>query len=362
MKGTTSCLRRVCCLVLLVFLVAPLSALAQTPYYKGKTISFIVPAVPGGGTDIAARWIAPWLTKYVPGNPVVNVINMPGASGMIGPNHVYNLAKKDGCAMLVGSGAQSLLSLLQLKGVEYDIAKMPVVLASAQQYVYYIKGDLIKDFKDIFDKELVIFGHQPAGTGTTTKFLLMKELLGFKTQKLILAYQSSGDAWRAYVAGEINTAGITNSGYEASVKPLVKKGEVKVLFQTGVLDGAGNVVRAFPLEDVPTIYERYVEVHGKPPAGKIWDSLKAIMGATVMFNNMFSFAPGVPNEYVNIVADASEKIAKDPKFIADSNAKLKIKFAAGEPLRKVFEKNIVNVDPEAMKWVRSWIREKYKVE
>ncbi len=85
-------------------------------YFKGKTIEIVVPMAAGGGADIGARFLSNWLPKFIPGNPLVIVVNMPGANGMLGSNHVYNVAKKDGTTMLNTSGAVNLISLLQLKG------------------------------------------------------------------------------------------------------------------------------------------------------------------------------------------------------------------------------------------------------
>ncbi|MDI7259134.1 MAG: hypothetical protein QME90_04335 [Thermodesulfobacteriota bacterium] len=156
-------------LFLLFFLcipmAVPIASWAQTSipenYYKGKSIEIIVPSVAGGGVDIFARFMSDWLTKYIPGNPVTLVRNMPGAVGMIGCNYVYNIAKKDGLTLLAGDAGSNLSSLLQLKGVEYDLNKMPLVLSGPSGQLYYIKADLIKNFKDIFEKEIIIYGARP---------------------------------------------------------------------------------------------------------------------------------------------------------------------------------------------------------
>ena len=55
------------------------SAIAQTPYYQGKTIRLIQGREPGGSGDTRVKLVAPYLKKYIPGNPVIVVKNMPGA-------------------------------------------------------------------------------------------------------------------------------------------------------------------------------------------------------------------------------------------------------------------------------------------
>ena len=68
-----------------VFLLQTVVSLshAQEPYYKGKTIRFLVNFSAGGPTDIFGRLIARYFPKYVAGNPSVTVQNMAGAGGII---------------------------------------------------------------------------------------------------------------------------------------------------------------------------------------------------------------------------------------------------------------------------------------
>lgn len=52
--------------------------------YPEKPISMIVAYAPGGGTDLTARVIAPFIEKYLGGGAKVVVVNRPGAGGEIG--------------------------------------------------------------------------------------------------------------------------------------------------------------------------------------------------------------------------------------------------------------------------------------
>jgi tripartite-type tricarboxylate transporter receptor subunit TctC len=60
---------------------APGSAQAA---YPDQPINMIVAYAPGGGTDIAARVMIPFIEKYLGEGAKINVINRPGASGDIG--------------------------------------------------------------------------------------------------------------------------------------------------------------------------------------------------------------------------------------------------------------------------------------
>ncbi len=68
--------------LVLPVIVATLSGLAMAQAPSGKGITLIVPTTPGTGSDIAARLLAPGLSKAL-GRPVI-VENKTGASGTIG--------------------------------------------------------------------------------------------------------------------------------------------------------------------------------------------------------------------------------------------------------------------------------------
>jgi hypothetical protein len=178
-----------------------------------------------------------------------------------------------------------------------------------------------------------------------------------------LAYAGAGDARRAFLSGELNTSSDTTAAYASQVLPMEKKGEIKMLWQSGTLDEMGNVIRVDPpFGHIPSVYERYVEVYGKPPSGKVWEAFKTILVACVVFEKSIAFPPGTPPEIVSIVSDASEKIVKDPQFIASADVKLQSTFTAGASMRKVFDRNMIRANPEAINWLRTWLREKWGVE
>src|SRR6059058_2529779 len=65
-------------------------------FYKGKTFTVVVGHEVGTGFDIYGRTLQRHLSRHIPGNPVVVVQNMTGASGINSANWLYNIAPKDG--------------------------------------------------------------------------------------------------------------------------------------------------------------------------------------------------------------------------------------------------------------------------
>jgi len=82
-----------------LFSLWSISAHAQTPFYQGKTITFVVAAKAGDVYDLYPRLLAEFLPKHIPGNPNIIIQNVPGAAGLIGTNQFYNTAKPDGLAL-----------------------------------------------------------------------------------------------------------------------------------------------------------------------------------------------------------------------------------------------------------------------
>src|SRR4029077_11741516 len=60
--------------------------------YPERPISLVVAYPPGGGTDLVARAIAPFLEKYLGGGAKMVVVNRAGAGGEVGMAALANAA------------------------------------------------------------------------------------------------------------------------------------------------------------------------------------------------------------------------------------------------------------------------------
>ena len=145
---------------------------AQEPYYRGKTVRFLVNFSAGGPTDVFGRLIARYFPKHIAGNPAVMVQNMAGAGGIIGANYVYEIAKPDGLTIGVFSGMY-LPQILGGAGVRYDLNKMPIIAGAAETSIVYIRADTeVKAPADLLKPaKPVIVGASPARTTKTWRFV-----------------------------------------------------------------------------------------------------------------------------------------------------------------------------------------------
>src|SRR5690554_2162418 len=103
----------------LPLLVVP--ATAEEVDFSGKTITFIVPYGPGGGSSTHARAIASLLEKELPGNPTIVIENIEGGGSVRGLNIFHQTAKPDGLT-IAGLGTGSFFShMLGAATVNYPL-------------------------------------------------------------------------------------------------------------------------------------------------------------------------------------------------------------------------------------------------
>jgi tripartite-type tricarboxylate transporter receptor subunit TctC len=98
---------------------------AQTveQFYRGKTITMLVGAGPGGGADLSVRMLGNHMKKHMPGSPNFVIQHMPGSGGLLADNHIYNIAPKDGTVIKLANPGV-VTSQVQGTGVQYDTRKM----------------------------------------------------------------------------------------------------------------------------------------------------------------------------------------------------------------------------------------------
>src|SRR5918999_595865 len=123
---------------------------AQKVDFAGKRIEMIVPFNPGGGSDVYSRALAPFLEKYLPGNPTILIRNVPGGGSITGANQFHNRAKPDGTHVLISSSSTVMNYVFQRKKFEFDLGKaQPIVLSPQGSVVYVASGLGVKSAKDI---------------------------------------------------------------------------------------------------------------------------------------------------------------------------------------------------------------------
>jgi len=308
---------------------------AQQPFYKGKSIRFIVNFTAGGPTDVFGRLIAKHLPKHVPGEPSVIVQNMGGAGGVIGGNYVYEAAKPDGLTVGVFSGMY-LPQILGGSGVRFDLNNMPVIAGAAETSVVYIRADSgVKTASDLLkpSKPVAVGGF----TRESNKDLAIRmalDLLGVP-YRYVTGYKGVPELRVAIQRGEINYTSESLTGYTTGGTLLVREGTVVPLYQEGLLGPEGDIVRD-RRSDLPSFNEFFRKAVGRDPSGPLWEAFKISGGSRSMLR-FIAVAPKTPTEPVQILRKGFRDTFEDPEFKAESERLLRFQLVTfvGEEAEKV---------------------------
>ena len=298
---------------------------AEEPYYKGKTIRFIVGFSPGGGHDLYTRLIAQQIGKYIPGNPHVLVQNMPGGGSLIAANYIYKIAKPDG--LTIGKWASGLIrqQFMGRKDIEFDSREFGWVGAPGQDHLVctITKSSGFNSWRDVMasppGKPLIIGGIAP-GTSLSDDPRLLHGALGFP-MTLVEGYKGSSDVRRAAEQGEVHGGCWGWDSVRVTWKDALESKTAQVLVQV-------MPQKHKELADVPTAFE-----FAKTDEARQLLEISA-NGGRLLRN--YAMAPGTPKELLETVRKAFSATMKDSEFVAAAEkVRLEVDPLTGEEVEKL---------------------------
>jgi tripartite-type tricarboxylate transporter receptor subunit TctC len=313
-------------------------------FFKGKTVRIVVGYGPGGGYDIYARMIAPYLEKEL-GAATVIVENQPGAGGLNALNRIYIQKPQDGTQMMLVNGtAAALGQLLEQSNVRYDLTKVGQLgIVSAAPWMW-LAGEKAS-FKTAADAmkatQPVRWGGAGLTDGLSDGASITCEALQLKC-KIIMGYQGSSDVVLALSRGEVDSMYISDS----SSNNYVKAGQAKPI-------AAMSRQRSKLFPDVPTIYEA-VQL---PKEGEWWVDFRA---AVDDIGRMLVTSPGVPAERLQFMQQAVEKALTNPDLIAEGEKTQRyVDYVNAQETSKLVDRVITEITPEQRKQVQTVVLKKY---
>jgi len=222
-----------------------LVTVAHGQTYPAKPVRLIVPFTPGGGTDIAARIIAPKLSERL-SQPVL-VDNRPGAAGAIGADHTVKSAP-DGYTLLVGSTSEIGIGPSLYSKLPYDVlrdlvaaapfAATPMVLVVTPSLPVSTAADLVQLARARPGE--INFGSAGAGTGNHMWSVMFGHLT--KTRIVHVPYKGAAPAQTDVMSGQVQMMFSTLP----AATPFVKAGRLKAL-------AVSSAQRAPSMPQIPTM-------------------------------------------------------------------------------------------------------------
>ena len=329
--------------------------------FSGKTITWIIPYRVGGGSDVWSRVYAPFLSKYLPGQPTIAIKNMPGAASITGVNYFHRKAKPNGLTVVGSSGSTILHYLLGKKEVMYEFKDYTIVFGSPVDGVTYINPEFgVKSVADIKNcKAPLVYASQGA-TSDDLVALLAYEMLGLKV-KAVFGYKGRGAGRVAFEQGESSIDLQSVPAYVKNVLPLVEQGKAVPLFSYGVFDENGNIVRDPVEPELPSFPEAYEMVHGKKPSGPAWEAWKAFYTAAFGIQKCMWLPKGTPRDIVEAFRSAARKTVEDPDFQVPLKTTLgNARQVVGDKAAKAF-KSVLEVPDTDKRWLLNWLEDRYDV-
>ena len=307
-------------------------AQAETAFYKGKTITFVIGTAPGGTYDAWARLIARHWGQHLPGKPGFIAKNMPGAGGIKASNYLFNIAPKDGTVVATFSRNIPTRAILNHPAVKFDPVKFGwlgspeltnrvcIALASAK----------VKSGDDLFKHELLM-GGAGAGTAVSTTPNVLRTLLGMK-MKLIEGYKSATDVVLAMERGEVEGICQTYTAFKVGHPGWIEKGKVKVLFNIEP--------NPIPGTDIPSVFNWAKTKEQREVLG--------FFSSNVELGRPVVAPPGLSADRLKTLRRGFDAVMKDAAFVKSAKKQgLEIDPLTGEQVEKRV-KALANTNPETV--------------
>jgi tripartite-type tricarboxylate transporter receptor subunit TctC len=302
---------------------------AQTvaDFYRGRTVSLIVPTAKGGINDLSARLVAKHLGRFIPGAPAVAAINRPEGGGLKLANDFADGAPKDGSVIAVVQRGVPQLAIQGDRSARFDPLKLnwlgSLSSFATDAYVLIVASrHPAQTWRDLAPPAppATIGGDAPGSTNLT--FALVARDAMHLNIEVKDGYSGAAGMFFAMMDGDLDGQIIGLNSLMANQPELWHTKDVRPLIQFGRM-------RRHPLlPDVPLA----TEIATDAPVRAILAFTKAPLKMALPF-----CAPaGIPAERAAALQTAFMSMVRDREFLADAKrAKLDITPVSSDEVRRV---------------------------
>ncbi len=302
---------------------SPAAADAVSDFYKGRTVTIMVPSGLGASLGLYGRLLSQHIRRHIPSKPNVIVLSKPGGGGTKGAAYAYNAAPKDG-TFIAEVLAPSVLAPA-LRNVKFDATKFQwlgsITPRPATVTVWHTApATTLAQAK----KVVVKMGSTGLSSETYMVPTLMNHFLGTKF-KVIKGYKGGGSINKAMEQGEVQGRMNYYSGWTSVKSHWIKEKKIIHLVQYGpLIKDIPNIPRLMdlmPTKEAKTML-RFIEVSENLGMG-------------------FWVAPGVPKARFRALRKAFAATMRDPAFLADAKKRrAPVNPVAGAKLTKIVAKGL----------------------
>jgi tripartite-type tricarboxylate transporter receptor subunit TctC len=288
---------------LLLALLGSAAAQPAADYYRGKQIRMIVGHPVGNDYDLGGRFLAKYLTKHIPGNPLIVVSNMPAASSVAAANFLYSAAPRDGTVF--GSFSRNIPSqaLMRQANLEVDPRRYSWIGGTAlpSRVCAAWHTAKVRTPADLLKTELIVGG---GGSGSSLSILptVFNHVLGTRF-RVVEGYKGTNETVIAMERGEVEGVCASMAQFRVHERAL-KDGKLRI-----ILRAEEAPIAAIP--DVPSIYDLAKTEEQR--------QLMRFVFSSVEFGRPYVLPPDSPPALVALMRKAFADAVNDPELIAEAD-------------------------------------------
>lgn len=305
---------------------------AVAEFYKGRTITILVPIGPGGTYDLYGRLGAEIMQKHLPGRPMAITQLMTGGGGAVSTNYIAQRSPKDGTSLISLHGSAPQNQVLGTTGVSYDLADFLMIgqFSPLNSSLTVWRATSPAVTLDDAKKNEVVLGSTGQGSYQFQLPVLLNRFVGTKF-KVVLGYRGIPEQNIAMERGEIHGRGGTLVSWAVTEANWVRENKIAHLVQVGTRRAPG-------FDEVPLATELVTSSEQKIAFDLV--SAGSLMGRSL------AGSPGIPPDRARALREAFDAGIKDPEIIAKAREwKLDLEPASGAALEAIVKRILATPKP-----------------
>jgi tripartite-type tricarboxylate transporter receptor subunit TctC len=297
-KNVRNILWTACAISMAMAYALPAKADAVADFYKGRTVTVVIPAGMGGSIGLYGKLFADHVGRHIPGKPNVLIQTRPGSGGIKAASYTYNAAPKDGTVIAQLLSPAILAPVL--RNAKFDASKFmwlgSISPRSSVLSVWHTAP--AKTVEDVKTNQIVL----AAGGRATSNYIiptLLNKIIGTKF-KIVTGYKGGGNMNLAVESGEVHGRYIFWTGWTTRKADWIRDGKIRTIVQIGP--------RIAALPKVPSARD----LASSPEHKQMFD----FMSLSERVGLAFYLPPGSPRDRMEALRKSFMATMKDPDFLA----------------------------------------------
>lgn len=302
--------------------------------YAGENVDLVVPYDPGGGYDVYARLMAPYLGECLDATLVVR--NEPGAGGLVATNETAQTDPDEPHLQILNMGGFAASQLAESDGVQYDLRELTYAgrIASAPDLVATGPDSEFEDFEDVINaSDEVTFVSSGVGSLESISAGVLISVYDLDG-KIVTGFSGSDEARAAVTAGDADLHALVSDSHFAAVEA----GDVRPLVLV-----SDEPVEQFP--DVPLITDY-------PPEGEAQSVVESLI-TLGQLGRTIAGPPGMSEEQTSELREGFQCAMENEKLLAQFEKQNRpVVFADGDEVVQQLEE-MFDASPEFIEAVKN---------